>query len=227
MKTSLKTMILLTIFLGISTLRAGTTQSTQKTKIVSLHETVRTGNIKKVKKFLKNNPKTDINMLDQAYTRGTALYWAICYKVPLEIVEYLIQRDADINKATYWGWTPLHSAVYNDYLDAARLLVEYGADINKTNNDYKQTPLQTTPCPGLKDRTIKYLEHVKNYFDDLVVAREQNQINDSEEIHISNMRPNYNKLDLLPIVIQKKRQMTLFRNEKIQKKLHNSHFLFT
>lgn len=227
----LKTMIfafVIAVSSGIS-LDAGTVQSTQKTKIASLYDAVKTCNIAEVKKFFNNNPNTDIDEVDETiFLRPTAIYLACCYcRESINIVVYLKDRGADINKTNYLDWTPLHAAAYNDTLDLAKYLVENNADIYKVNKDYGETPGQTEykfPHPGIRN-TAKYLFHVKNYFENLTIVTEDN-VNEQGQLINPITIPNYKKLDLLPVVVKKKLQMSLFRDERIRKKLHDSDFLF-
>ena len=45
------------------------------------------------------------------------------------------------------GWTPLYSAANKGYLEIVKLLIENGADINKSNND-GWTPLYSAADKG-------------------------------------------------------------------------------
>ncbi|HJZ58755.1 MAG TPA: ankyrin repeat domain-containing protein, partial [Gemmataceae bacterium] len=47
-----------------------------------------------------------------------------------DVVEYLIQRGADVNADSGGGWTPLHLAARTDRLDIVKLLVESGAKVD-------------------------------------------------------------------------------------------------
>jgi ankyrin repeat protein len=58
----------------------------------------------------------------------------------IDIVKLLITKGADVNKAAYAGFTPLHYAAYNNQLKIAILLIDYGADVDAEDNQGK-TPL--------------------------------------------------------------------------------------
>jgi uncharacterized protein len=72
----------------------------------------------------------------------------------LDIVQYLVEQGADVNKADKRAWTPLHCAAMNkrdpdDYrsylvkkqqVDLVEYLLQKGAEPNKVNED-NQTPL--------------------------------------------------------------------------------------
>ena len=51
-------------------------------------------------------------------------------------------NDATVNSYAYDGWTPLHLAAFFGHLDAARLLLDSGADLNAVSqNSLTNTPL--------------------------------------------------------------------------------------
>ena len=56
------------------------------------------------------------------------------------IVNILLQNDADVNAADGDGLTPLHDAAYNGHTDIVDLLIENKADIN-AKDIYGLTPL--------------------------------------------------------------------------------------
>lgn len=49
------------------------------------------------------------------------------------MTEYLISRGADVNKVTFAGNTPLHTASGRDMDQMVKLLIEHGADVNIAN----------------------------------------------------------------------------------------------
>ena len=61
----------------------------------------------------------------------TALFDAV-EEENLDIVRFLLEQGADVNKADYKGWTPLHCGVHmnEDDGDIAMLLMSYGADLH-------------------------------------------------------------------------------------------------
>ena len=64
-----------------------------------------------------------------AVGKRTALFWA-CWgmQARLELVELLLQHDADPNAQTAYDGTPLHSAIMWDQGDIVRVLIAAGAD---------------------------------------------------------------------------------------------------
>ncbi len=57
-----------------------------------------------------------------------------------EIVEFLLERDADLHAHTKYGRTPLHVAAAEDRRDVAEVLIRHGADVN-AEDAYGWTPL--------------------------------------------------------------------------------------
>jgi len=58
-----------------------------------------------------------------------------------ELVKWLItERGANVNLASHWGYTPLHYAVVA-YPKSVKVLLECGANVNKTATDEFRTPL--------------------------------------------------------------------------------------
>lgn len=100
-------------------------------------EQVEAGNIENVRLFLEAGMDIDA-LVDPS--RGTALSVA-AVKGRRELVRYLLDRKADVNKPSKVGWTPLISAAFDsnrDYIcrdDLLRLLLANGAEVNRTMRD--------------------------------------------------------------------------------------------
>ncbi|XP_044763656.1 putative ankyrin repeat protein RF_0381 [Coccinella septempunctata] len=85
-------------------------------------------------KHVKDND--DINMI---HGNSTALYIAVERKLK-DVVEYIVGRDADMNKKFNNGSTPLHESIKSESVDITKILLQNGADI-EVKNKTGETPL--------------------------------------------------------------------------------------
>ena len=68
----------------------------------------------------------------------------ISFQNQIEIVEYLVEKNADVESADRWGRTSLHSAAWKNNLPLVQFFIENGmANIEATDND-GLTPLHFT-----------------------------------------------------------------------------------
>ena len=65
------------------------------------------------------------------------------------MLQYLLEQGADRDKANDNGWTSLHYAAHHGYLEIAKLLMVYGADLNARDNR-GQLPIDLTNNEELK-----------------------------------------------------------------------------
>jgi ankyrin repeat protein len=92
---------------------------------------------------------------------ATALYYAVLCGFS-GLVNYLIVAHAEnVNAECGNRGTPLHAASYNGHLDAARVLLARGADVN-TANKYGTVPLCSAYEGGYLDVMRLLLEHGAN-----------------------------------------------------------------
>ena len=52
------------------------------------------------------------------------------YRCHLEVLEFLLKRNVQLDVQTLRGKTPLHIAVQNNFTELARLLIHHGCDVN-------------------------------------------------------------------------------------------------
>jgi hypothetical protein len=62
--------------------------------------------------------------------------------IPDLIRALIVEGKSDVNIKDIYGSTPLHFAAYNNYPEQIEILLEYGADINITDN-LQDRPLDT------------------------------------------------------------------------------------
>jgi ankyrin repeat protein len=66
--------------------------------------------------------------------------------------------DGTVNTLAYDGWTPLHLAAFFGHLDAARLLLDAGADVRAvSHNSLKNTPLHAATAGRHADIALTLL----------------------------------------------------------------------
>ena len=79
-----------------------------------------------------------------------SLYMAAC-EGRVEVVQYLAEQGADVDKADNKGGSPLQKAAGKGHLMVVRTLVEHGADKDKADND-GMTPLFLEALGGIRCR---------------------------------------------------------------------------
>jgi ankyrin repeat protein len=87
---------------------------------------------------------------------STILMYAIVHsQVPIEIIQYIIDRGADVKAADENGTTALHLSVsfYRDkkMLDIVKLLIANGADVNSLADDRSLTPGKSALMMAIND----------------------------------------------------------------------------
>ncbi|MBN2461630.1 MAG: ankyrin repeat domain-containing protein [Candidatus Cloacimonetes bacterium] len=75
---------------------------------------------------------------DRTVAGRTVLHTA--YKAPLEAIQYMLEKGADVNAADTSGITPLHDAAWRGDVKVVRFLVENGAKVN-TRSNQGMTPI--------------------------------------------------------------------------------------
>ncbi len=116
------------------------------------------GSVSTVRWFLSQG--VDLNFCDnEGYT---PLHSAIDRPLPHkhDVLALLLAAGAPVNRKGTNDWTPAHLAAARDDVEALRLLVQYGADLNiRTDIDDYSTPLEEARSLG-KRNAASYLESV-------------------------------------------------------------------
>lgn len=124
-----------------------------KNNIRLLIDAIKRNHMDDVSKFY--NEGVDINSHIQFF-RETALMTA-CWQKNCEILEFIINKGADLNTATEVGNTALHICVLNLAKDCLELLLESGANVNIKNN-FGNTPLMM----ACENQIFDYVEIMLN-----------------------------------------------------------------
>ncbi|XP_043464565.1 ankyrin repeat domain-containing protein 49-like isoform X1 [Leptopilina heterotoma] len=108
------------------------------------------GEMEKLKDLINSNKELVKAVDKDGYT---PLHRA-CYGNHVEVVKYLLERNAPIDAETLDGWQPLHSACVWNNIDCISLLIQHGADVNALSKG-QQTPLHLVSAsshnsPGLQ-----------------------------------------------------------------------------
>lgn len=96
----------------------------------------------------RNEPQ---DVLNEAFALGA-------YNGRLDAMQYLLDRDADVNGAAHLGLAGLHLAVIRQRVDIARWLVEHGADLSRRDGIHHGTPLGWAERTGSGSAIHDYLK---------------------------------------------------------------------
>lgn len=96
-------------------------------------ESVKNRNIEFIKSYLRKKNDTDIPLTHD--DKNNRLIHLAALHNNIDIVQLLIQLDADLNLQNYQGNTPLHIAITNSNFRMVELLLKAGSEINM--KDYK------------------------------------------------------------------------------------------
>ena len=113
---------------------------------LSIHDAARQGNLEEVMRLIQEDPEivNDIDEIDY-----TALHWASYYG-HVEVVSYLLDQGANVDKKDIIGNTALMDAFNMGHLEVVELLLSRGAD--PTICDYGgRTPLMMASNEGHVD----------------------------------------------------------------------------
>jgi ankyrin repeat protein len=148
-------------------------------EIDTLIELVKAGELGKVRAVLSAN----FLLASQRLANGESPLMAALYRGHHDIVDAVIEagaaidifaaaatgriedlrrnaNDAAINSYAYDGWTPLHLAAFFGHLDAARLLLDAGADVHAVSqNSLTNTPLHAATAGKHEEVALLLLDN--------------------------------------------------------------------
>ena len=109
--------------------------------------------------FLMNTRRPMVDVNTAKASGHTALFYAVEFGVPAEILKALLRRGADPNVASIAegsrGNTPLHYACFLEKLKHAEALLEYGANPYAVN-EHGQQPFQLLPTSILPASKLRF-----------------------------------------------------------------------
>ncbi|XP_069804612.1 protein phosphatase 1 regulatory subunit 12C isoform X2 [Dendropsophus ebraccatus] len=91
------------------------------------------GDLLEAEEMLRGEDGTDI--IDSTNTDGISALHQACIDENLEVVEFLVNHNANVNQADNEGWTPLHVAASCGYMEIAEYLLKHSANIAAVNSD--------------------------------------------------------------------------------------------
>ncbi|CAG2101522.1 unnamed protein product [Medioppia subpectinata] len=113
-----------------------------------LLEASKAGELDVVKAILKSYPHL-VNCRDLDGRLSTPIHFAAGYN-RVNVVEFLLSRNADVSAKDKGGLAPLHNACSYGHLEVAELLIKHKANVNATDL-WKFTPLHEASAKGKID----------------------------------------------------------------------------
>ncbi|KAF6200969.1 hypothetical protein GE061_005416, partial [Apolygus lucorum] len=82
-----------------------------------------------------------------------------CIDDNLDLVEFLVEHGADVNKGDNEGWTPLHATASCGFISIAKYLIENGANVAAVNND-GELPVDVAESDEMEDMLQKQIDDI-------------------------------------------------------------------
>ncbi len=118
--------------------------------------------------MMKKNIATIAIIIAMAACSGCGSLMRSASRGDVEGVKYYIGKGADVNQYDRWGWTPIMWAIYYNYYDVVKCMLENKADPNaRTTYDYgtiykDSTPLIIAATYGYGGIARQLLQHGAN-----------------------------------------------------------------
>jgi len=87
------------------------------------------GDVATIKSFLADGAS-----INEQNERGATAIYQACMCVSLQVIDFLIENNADINICDKKGYSPLHKAIKSDNVQAVKRLLEAKAILNQGNS---------------------------------------------------------------------------------------------
>ncbi|EAT35050.1 AAEL012753-PA, partial [Aedes aegypti] len=102
-----------------------------------------------------------------------------CIDDNLDMVEFLVQNGADVNRKDNEGWTPLHATSSCGFLSIARYLIENGADLAAINSD-GELALDLACSDAMEDLIQRHIDEQGIDCEDARQAEEKIMLSDAK-----------------------------------------------
>jgi ankyrin repeat protein len=134
-----------------------------------IHQSAETGDIKKIKALLKEDP----SLIDEKDSYGmTALHWAVD-KRHRGVAALLLEEGAHVNVKDKNGETPLHYAIAKEYRSMATMLMLKGAEIPGSAEEVRDMLTRIAPLhQAVRSDRLQDVEIFLKKFPDQVNARD-------------------------------------------------------
>lgn len=122
-------------------------------RTLPLHWAAYNGNLDMVKLLLDSKPKT----LNSLGNQGSTALMLSARNSKMDVLKYLLDKNANVNIRDELGYLPLHWATQNGHLDTVKLLIDNDlCDVNSTGSPAGATALGIAAMEGKLD-IAKYL----------------------------------------------------------------------
>ncbi|XP_011698880.1 PREDICTED: protein phosphatase 1 regulatory subunit 12A-like isoform X5 [Wasmannia auropunctata] len=118
-------------------------------------------------------------MMRLYYIRVVLLLQQACIDDDLDMVEFLVEQGADINRGDNEGWTPLHATASCGFVSIAKYLIEQGCNLAAVNND-GELALDIAESDEMEDMLQQHINKAGIDCDQARSEEERSMLNDAK-----------------------------------------------